>query len=216
MEKKILEINCKKIFFDFDGVIVDSNSFKEKAIIESINNLNLEKRISKEAISYFNENAGIGREKKLLKFFGKEIVDKILLDYSQKCLNHFTKVKPTLGCLEFLEFLKKKFPEIKLYILSGGNLEEILLFLKSNNMGNIFHKILHDNFSKKDHLINEKAEHNDLFFGDSKGDLNTAKNHPLSFILVKGYGSINSKPNKNYENFSKLIIDDFTKIELIK
>ena len=216
MKKKILKINCKKIFFDFDGVIVNSNHFKEKAIMDSIKNFNLEKIISKEAISYFNKNAGIGREKKLLKFFDKEIVDKILLDYSQKCLNHFSHVKPTAGCIEFLEFLKEKFPETKLYILSGGNLKEILSFLKSNNMSNIFHKILYDNFSKKEHLINEKAEYQDLFFGDSKGDLNTAKNHPLSFILVKGYSSINSKPDRNYEKFAKFTINDFTNIEIKK
>ena len=30
---------CNKIYIDFDGVVVDSNGFKEKAIKETINEL---------------------------------------------------------------------------------------------------------------------------------------------------------------------------------
>ena len=215
MQEIILKINCKKIFFDFDGVIVDSNFFKEKAIKESVQKQNLEKRISNDAISFFNENAGLGRKQKLLKFFNEGIVDEILFEYSEKCLRYFSKAIPTKGCFDFLYLLKKKFPDIKLYILSGGNFNEILYFLEFNNMSNLFYKILHDNCSKKQHLINEKAEYKDLFFGDSKTDLYTAKNHPLSFILVKGYGSTNSKPKKYEEKFAKNAINDFTNIQLI-
>ena len=52
------------IFIDFDGVIVDSNRFKELAIEKSIFNLFGETKESLIAIKYFNENAGIAREKK--------------------------------------------------------------------------------------------------------------------------------------------------------
>ena len=37
--KMINFVNCKNIFIDFDGVIVNSNEFKEKAIEESISKL---------------------------------------------------------------------------------------------------------------------------------------------------------------------------------
>ena len=62
----------KKIFIDFDGVIVDSNQFKETAIEKSIIKLLGKNRKTKEAINYFNVNAGIARNLKLSKFFKKE------------------------------------------------------------------------------------------------------------------------------------------------
>ena len=52
----------KKIFIDFDGVLVDSNKFKEESIEKSIKIFE-KKRYSRKSIFYFNENAGIGREK---------------------------------------------------------------------------------------------------------------------------------------------------------
>ncbi len=63
MIKKTLEIECNKLFFDFDGVIVDSNKFKEDAISESIRQINNNDYDSSKAILFFNQNAGIGRER---------------------------------------------------------------------------------------------------------------------------------------------------------
>ena len=66
--KMINFVNCKNIFIDFDGVIVNSNEFKEKAIKESISKLFGIDKKSIEAINYFNINAGLSRKYKLLKF----------------------------------------------------------------------------------------------------------------------------------------------------
>ena len=56
---------CKKIFIDFDGVIVDSNKFKEIAIEKSIYDATGINRKSKEALDYFNKFAGVSRKIKL-------------------------------------------------------------------------------------------------------------------------------------------------------
>ena len=45
---------CKKLFIDFDGVIVNSNRFKEIAIRRSINKVIGKNKKSLEAINYFN------------------------------------------------------------------------------------------------------------------------------------------------------------------
>ena len=60
---------CKNIFIDFDGVIVNSNKFKELAIEESIFQLFGENKNNVNAINYFNKNAGISRKIKLSLFF---------------------------------------------------------------------------------------------------------------------------------------------------
>lgn len=214
MLKKKLYINCKKIFFDFDGVIVDSNYFKEKAITESIKQVCPENLNVKNSISFFNQNAGQGREKKLSKFFDKNIVDKILNVYTEKCYEFFSYQKTTYGCRDFIKLLRNSYPELKIHILSGGNYNEIKKFLVNNKMDTFFNKILFDNKSKKQHLIDENALSEDIFFGDSKGDLITAKNHPLSFILVKGYSSKLSRPSFDQEKYTKFSICNFSNIEL--
>tara|TARA_A100001011_G_scaffold399853_1_gene510565 strand:+ start:241 stop:891 length:651 start_codon:yes stop_codon:yes gene_type:complete len=216
MIKKIIKINCKKIFFDFDGVIVDSNKFKEKAIKDSINELNLKTENLYDAFSYFNSHAGEGRRKKLLKFFNESITEEILIKYSKKCIQYFENCYPTIGFINFIKVLKENYPKVKLYILSGGDYKEIICFLKANQMENLFFKILYDNYTKSQHLINEKANKNDLFFGDSKGDLKTAKNHSLSFIYINGFCSLNSKPNYIDEEYAKISINNFSNIEIKK
>ena len=95
---------CKNIFIDFDGVIVNSNKFKELAIEESIFQLFGENKNNVNAINYFNKNAGISRKIKLSLFFEEKKVSQIMELYSQKCLDFFSNVSPTIG---FHEFLKK-------------------------------------------------------------------------------------------------------------
>ena len=124
-------INLKdvnNIFIDFDGVIVDSNVFKEISIEKSIFEV-LSKNIKTiEAIKYFNQNAGISRKEKLAVFFDKREVSEIMESYSKKCNDFFLRASPTVGVEEFLEFLKKNNNNIKIYILSGGEKEEIDYF----------------------------------------------------------------------------------------
>ena len=76
---------CEKLFIDFDGVIVDSNNFKELAIKKSVFEVMGENKMSIEAINYFNINAGVSRFKKLSLFYNDEIVKKILSSYSEQC-----------------------------------------------------------------------------------------------------------------------------------
>ena len=214
MFKKKLYINGKKIFFDFDGVIVDSNNFKEKAITESIKQVCPENLNIENSISFFNKNAGQGREKKLSKFFNKNVVDKILNVYAEKCFKFFSHAKTTFGCRNFIKTLRKNYPDLKIHILSGGNYNEIYTFLVNNKMDTFFNKLLFDNKTKKQHLIDENALLEDIFFGDSVGDLLTAKNHPLTFVLVKGYNSKLSRPSFEQEKYAEFSISNFSNIEL--
>ena len=81
-------------------------------------------------------------------------------------------------------------------------------------MDTFFNKVLSDNKTKKQHLIDANAAAEDIFFGDSKGDLLTAKNHPLSFILVKGYSSKLSRPSLATQQSAPFTICNFSNIEL--
>ena len=184
------------LFIDFDGVIVDSNKFKELAIENSINKLFSRNKKNIEAIDYFNLNAGISRKKKLSLFFNDEEVSKIMESYSRECNRFFKTAVPTDGFKEFLQYIKINHSNIKIYILSGGEKNEIEFFLRQNKILKFFDDILSSDKSKIVHLQEKLATKNDIFIGDSKNDLNTSLKVGLKFILIEQYKSLKSFPDK--------------------
>ena len=197
--------DIKNIFIDFDGVIVDSNAFKEISIEKSIFEV-LSKNIkTTQAIKYFNENAGISREEKLSVFFDKREVSKVMELYSKKCNDFFLRASPTVGVKEFLEFLKKHNNNIKIYILSGGKKEEIRLFLHQNSLDSYFDEILDSDRSKTEHLKERNVSKNDIFIGDTKIDLKASTEIGLRFILIGGYKSLKSYPSEELIKESELL-----------
>ena len=204
----------KKIFIDFDGVIVDSNKFKESAIKNSVYKLLGESKKNIEAVRYFNINAGISREKKLSLFFNSEEVSRIMKLYAKECNQFFSKATPTRGFKTFVEYIKNYHSYIKLFILSGGERDEIKLFLDKNNLLFFFEDILGSEKSKSIHLEEKLVSNNDIFIGDSKNDLNTSLKVGLKFILIEEYKSLASFPEDslikekvflNTKNFESLI-----------
>ena len=117
---------CRNIFIDFDGVVVDSNKFKEKAIEKSIFKIAGKNQKSIKAINYFNLNAGISRHKKLSLFFNSDDTSSIMKIYSKECINFFSSKTPTMGLNEFLSCIKKNNNLIKIYIKSRKSLRVFL------------------------------------------------------------------------------------------
>lgn len=188
--------NSKKIFLDFDGVIVDSNKFKERSIEKSIFKLLGKNEKTIKAVNFFNKNAGISRESKLSNFFNNEEVSKILKIYGKECDEFFSKAYPVMGLREFLEDIRVNYKNINLYILSGGKKQEIILFLKKNLIFDYFEDVLASEKSKFDHLKDKDVSENDIFIGDSKNDLKTALQLDLKFILFAKYKSFESFPSQ--------------------
>lgn len=186
--------NCNQIFIDFDGVVVDSNEFKEIAIKKSIFKLFGDTQKNIEAIHYFNANAGTSRKKKLSLFFKDDEITKIMKIYSEECMNFFSKANPTTGLKNFLENIHTNNKDIKKYILSGGEKEEIEYFLTKNSLFNFFDEILSSEKSKVNHLKEKQVKHNDIFIGDSNNDLKAAIKSGIKFILLEKYKSLKSFP----------------------
>ena len=188
--------NVKNLFIDFDGVIVDSNKFKEIAIEKLILKLLGANEKNTKAINFFNINAGISREKKLSKFFKDEDVSKILKLYAEECNYFFSKAHSTDGLNEFLGIIKNKNKNLKIFVLSGGEKKEIIFFLKKNLLLKFFDEILASEKNKLDHLIEKQVSDNDIFIGDSSNDLKAALKIGLKFILFGKYKSLKSFPSK--------------------
>lgn len=196
---------CKRIFIDFDGVIVDSNTFKESAIENALYEI-LGKNIKTiEALNYFNLNAGISRKKKLSLYFNDEQISKVLKIYSQKCFDFFQKAKPNPHLYQFLNYIKTKHSHINIFILSGGEKREIEEFVNQNNLSNIFDAILASEQTKIEHLKAKQATESDIFIGDSKNDLQTSINYGLKFILFEEYKSFKSFPKDEFIKLNFLL-----------
>ena len=80
--------------------------------------------------------------------------------------------------------------------MSGGEKEEIILFLRKNLIFDYFEDVLASEKSKLDHLKDKDVSENDIFIGDSKNDLKTALQLDLKFILFAKYKSFESFPSK--------------------
>tara|TARA_B100000282_G_C31681327_1_gene466884 strand:+ start:128 stop:775 length:648 start_codon:yes stop_codon:yes gene_type:complete len=186
---------CEKLFIDFDGVIVDSNKFKELAIEKSIYKFMGINKTSIDAINYFNFNAGESRVKKLSMFYDEQIVKKILDLYSEQCRVFFQAATPTKGLKSFLQYLRKEQNHIKIFILSGGEKKEIYLFLKKNLLLPYFEEILASAKSKIEHLNEKQVCEDDIFIGDSRNDLHSSIKTGLKFILFEEFKSKLSFPD---------------------
>ena len=203
----------KKIFLDFDGVIVDSNKFKERAIEQSIFELFGKNAKTIAAIDFFNKNAGISRYLKLSTFFKEEDVAEILKLYSEECYKFFSNASPALGLREFLEKIKARDKNVKIYVLSGGEKQEIIFFLKKNLILEFFEEVLASEKKKIDHLKEKDVSKDDIFIGDSNNDLESALKIGLKFILFRKYKSLKSFPSKrSIKNNVLLEAEDFKSI----
>ena len=124
--------------------------------------------------------------------------------YSEQCQKFFLEAPPTTCLDQFLLLIKEKHKSTKIYILSGGEKEEIYLFLKKNSLIQFFEDILASDKNKIEHLLEKHVSKNDIFIGDSQNDLKASKEAGLKFILFGQFKSLESFPSKKFINENNL------------
>jgi len=177
--------NYKNIIFDFDGVIVDSNDMKKSAIFKAADQYTIaEKR--DEFVEYFIHNNGLPRELKINNYFDKTTSAKILNLYNSLLKTMLINTSFTTGFQNFLNLVK--FNQLNSYIVSGGDKNEIIDILKSNNILEHFIDIKAAPYTKEKNIemLNINCEKT-LYIGDSLIDYKAAKKYNISFIFMYGY-----------------------------
>ena len=176
--------NYHEIILDFDGVILDSNMIKEKAIKESSEKY-LDKKKCDEFVQYFISNNGLPREMKITKYFDEKHSQLVLNDYNSMLNKQLEKASFTKELDSFLD--KLNYHNLKPNILSGGDENEINQLLKERNYIDKFEKIMGGPLTKYDNIDNLDLNGKILYIGDSKIDYEVASKYNFDFIFMYGY-----------------------------
>lgn len=196
-----------EIILDFDGIIVDSNTIKEKAIRQTVEKY-LDKGAINEFVEYFTGNNGLPREIKISKYFDKEQSQFVLNDYNNILNEQLENVRFTEGLDAFLD--KLNYYTLKPYVLSGGDENEIKQLLKKRNYIKKFQKIMGGPKTKYENLDLLNLKGKILYIGDSRIDYETACKYNFDFIFMYRYSQFNSWKEFFIDKEILMFIKDFS------
>ena len=183
-------VSYKSVFFDFDGVVADTNSLKHRNIHASVSG-HLGPLSAAEFVSFFTANNGIPREHKIYSWFDSRTGQAILQEYARRNRESFTRVGTTPGFARF--FQRCCDAGARTWVLSGGDAGEIEAILRRNKLDR-FDGILAGPASKSENLERLAYQKPAVFFGDSRHDYEVALEFGLGFIFMSGYTQFREWP----------------------
>lgn len=191
-------IDIQAVFFDFDGVVLDSVEVKTRAFAEMFRQYGPE--VQEAVISYHLSHGGVSRFEKF-RYFYSELLNLPLSDQKLVSLsNRFSelvlaKVLESAFIPGILETLKELLHlKIPAFVISGTPDEEIHYLVKNKGLGAFF-KEIHGAPRSKIAIVRDILERTGYdpslcwFFGDAMTDWQAAKNCGVNFIgIVADYG----------------------------
>lgn len=184
--------SCEIIFWDFDGVIKDSNEIKKDAFLRLFNFV--KPKIKNKIEKHHFANLGISRYKKIplyMKWSNLEATEESVMIMSNKLskilVNNVSNTKWVKGVYHYL---KANYKKQNFILLTATPQKEIELILKKINIYNTFNKIYGSPLDKtktiKNFILKNKINKNKyLFIGDSESDYKSALKNEISFLLRK-------------------------------
>lgn len=194
----------KVIFWDFDGVILDSMKIKGDGFLELFKNFDF--NLVKILENYHYENGGVSRFDKI-RFFYEDILK---VEISQKKINFLADefsliMKKNLFdksklIQDSLHYIKNNYKKYNFHIVSGAEnfeLNELCDYFEISN----FFKSIDGSPTKKEILINNVMNKNNynknetILIGDADNDYYAAKKNDIKFY---GYNNLDLKKFGNY------------------
>jgi HAD superfamily hydrolase (TIGR01549 family) len=189
-------MKLQAVFFDFDGVILDSVDVKTKAFAKMFRHYGPE--VEEAVVEYHLANGGVSRFKKFeyyyKNFLQKPITQNILnalgREFNQLALDDVLLAPFIDGALETLKQLTKD--EIPAFVVSGTPDVEIKIIVEKRNLAPYFLE-LHGSPRKKEEIVRDIAGRYGyqlekcLFIGDATTDYEAAKICGTMFLgIVNG------------------------------
>lgn len=199
----------RNIFWDFDGVIVDSVGVKSEAFRFAFRDFPEEMLC--QLSQYHHDNPGITRWKKIDHFFDKIALTTVPKNEKKKRAEVFSEYviwklsSPSMLIQESNKFIRENVSRYNFHIISASDHDELQVICDNLRVSRLFRSI-HGAPEPKDaivlRLIKEKGykKEETIFIGDSMTDLEAAKKNGITFY---GFNSaLLKKTNNPY-------IDDF-------
>lgn len=199
----------KNIFWDFDGVIIDSMKIRDfgfRTIFKEF-----DKNLVEKFIEYHNFNAGLSRFHKIKyfynKFLNKEIEEGLINQYADK-FSYIMREKlynKDYLIYDSIDFIKQNYKNLNFHIVSGSEHNELNFLCEKLDLKQYF-KSINGSPTPKTTLVSQilKDENyekqNTILIGDSINDYEAALSNQINFY---GYN------NENLRNKSKIYIENF-------
>jgi len=182
------------IFFDCDGVLLDSNRVKTEAF--RILATPFGNKAADELVNFHVRNGGISRYQKFEYLF-KEIlgapvekatIQKLADEYGKLVYKHLLNCPVASG----LEHMRKATEQATWFIVSGGAESELRSVFKERGLAELFDGGIYGNPSSKDEILTNLTTSGAIrkpavFLGDSRYDHQVATKSGFDFIFVHGW-----------------------------
>lgn len=206
--------NYDAVFFDFDGVILDSVNIKTKAFGEMFKKYGTD--IQKKVIEYHENNGGVSRYDKFKYYYeyllerniGKKEIEQLSKTFESLVIEKVIDAPFICGAIETLIKLKKE--DVDCFVVSGTPDREIKHIINSRKLSTFFLEV-HGSPDRKNIILkkifkkyNYKAE-KCLFIGDAMSDYYAADAFGVKFL-----GIVKSKNNSPFPKDT--ILSEFVKL----
>lgn len=182
------------VYFDFDGVLVDSNAIKNEAYRILFAPYGHE--IVEQVLDYHQHHGGISRVEKIrlafADFIGQPLSEQQLREkaneYSLLVMDRVIHTPWIGGAKELLESLYRR---CHVSVISGTPQDELRSIIEQRSMSHYFDEILGSPVHKPEHIhfLKQKYGHSperSVFFGDASTDYHAAMEHGITFIGIQG------------------------------
>ena len=190
-----MQRQLRALFFDFDGVIVDSTQTKNEAF--RILFKDCSDAVIQQVEAYHKLHGGISRVDKIAHahehFIGvpldEEELKKWSLYYSDLVVEKVLEVPWITGAKEFLEATRDS--ALSVFVISGTPEGELKYIIDRRGMTDYFHECLGSPVRKPVHIRNlmeiyELEPDDCVFIGDALTDYYAAKETGLHFVGIQG------------------------------
>ena len=200
----------RNIFWDFDGVIMDSMPIRNRGFELALKEFP-EKQVNL-LMEFHLKNGGLSRYVKFRYFFeeirGENITEEVIKQWAQKFSKIMRKelVQPVLLIEDSLDFIKENCKKFNMHIVSGSDGEELRYLCEKLEISQYFISIDGSPVPKKELvqrlLINHKyAREETILIGDSINDYDAAEVNDIDFC---GYN------NEQLKKLKTFYIESFT------
>lgn len=171
------------IFFDCDGVLIDSNNVKKDNIQKAVEGCCTPQKAN-EFVLYFLQTLGIPRERKINKWFSAADAIDILRRYDELNNETIPLVPMIPGVREFLKSLQMQ--SKKCWVFTGADEKLVQSVLTAKNVLKYFVSVHGAPLDKVQNYSKVNPPTPALMFGDSPEDYNFAKVVGADFVFVSG------------------------------